>query len=99
MQSSETNKDAELNKLRGIIDRCGVIITDKKSTEFGIKDVEQDLARLLKDDASVGTLPQADMKIAMGAASALIRYLGVSISPIKPKSYPCINADNEVVNE
>jgi len=79
MQSSETNKDVEMSKLRGIVDRCGVIITDKKSAEFGIKDVDQDLARLLKDDLSVGTLPQADMKIAMGAASALIRYLGVRV--------------------
>ena len=78
IQSNETGKDVELAKLRGIVDRCGVIITEKKSVDFVTKDVEQDLVRLLKDDVGVGALPHTELKVAMGAASALIKYLGVS---------------------
>ncbi|KAF3911672.1 hypothetical protein AA313_de0202885 [Arthrobotrys entomopaga] len=77
VQANESKKDVENTKLRSVIDRCGVIITDKKSTDFAGKDVEQDLTRLLKDEVAVGSLPQADLKVAMGAASALIRYLGL----------------------
>ncbi|KAF3121027.1 MutS-like protein, partial [Orbilia oligospora] len=77
IQTNDSKKDVENTKLRSIIDRCGVVITDKKSSDFAGKDVEQDLTRLLKDDVAVGSLPQADLKVAMGAASALIRYLGL----------------------
>ncbi|KAK6509383.1 MutS-like protein [Arthrobotrys musiformis] len=77
IQTNDSKKDIENTKLRSIIDRCGVVITDKKSADFAGKDVEQDLTRLLKDDVAVGSLPQADLKVAMGAASALIRYLGL----------------------
>lgn len=54
----------------------GVAPTFKKSGEFAIKDIEQDLSRLLASE-NAGVLPQTELKLAMGAASALIRYLGV----------------------
>ena len=65
-----------MGKIRGVIDRVGITPTFKKSGEFTIKDIEQDLSRLLASE-NAGVLPQTELKLAMGAASALIRYLGV----------------------
>ena len=39
------------------------------------------LARLLKDERSASLLPQTDLKLAMGSAAALIKYLSVMQDP------------------
>lgn len=78
IQSNENKKDYELNKVYAVFDRCGIPITPKKSGDFSTKDVKQDLSRILAGE--VTTLPQTDLKLAMGACSALIKYLGVSQS-------------------
>lgn len=74
-------KDVELAKLRSIADSCGVAVTDAGAADYGTKDIEQDLSRLLKDDKAAGTLPQTDLKLAMGSAAALIKYLNVMTDP------------------
>ncbi|KAM3513618.1 hypothetical protein MY11210_002724 [Beauveria gryllotalpidicola] len=74
---SEKDKDPELAKLRQIIDNCGVAIAERPANDFGIRDIDQDLARLLKDEKATGLLPQTDLKLAMGSASSLIKYLGI----------------------
>lgn len=77
----EKEKDPELAKLRQIIDNCGVAIAERSAGEFGTKDIEQDLSRLLKDERAASLLPQTDLKLAMGSASALIKYLGILHDP------------------
>jgi DNA mismatch repair protein MSH2 len=70
-------KDIELGKLRAIADSCGIAISERPMADFGTKDIEQDLSRLLKDERAAGTLPQTDLRLAMGSAASLIKYLGV----------------------
>jgi DNA mismatch repair protein MSH2 len=77
IQGDSSKKDVELNKLRTIADNCGCAVAERAATDFGTKDIDQDLPRLLKDEHAAGTLPQSDLKLAMGAAACLIRYLGV----------------------
>lgn len=74
-------KDPELMKLRTIADSCGIAISERPTADYGTKDIEQDLARLLKSDKAAGTLPQTDLKLAMGSAAALLKYLGVMSDP------------------
>ncbi|PKS13001.1 hypothetical protein jhhlp_000342 [Lomentospora prolificans] len=81
VDKSGEDKDPELAKLRQIIDHCGVAISERPASEFAIKDIDQDLARLLKDERAASTLPQTDLKLAMGSAAALIKYLGVLHDP------------------
>ncbi len=77
MEKADKEKDPELAKLRQIIDNCGIAISERPVADFATKDIEQDLARLLKDERSTSMLPQTDLKLAMGSAAALIKYLGV----------------------
>lgn len=77
VQADGQKKDMELAKLRSIADNCGVAIAERSAGDFGVKDIEQDLGRLLRDERAAGTLPQTDLKLAMGAAASLIRYLGI----------------------
>ncbi|KAI5790687.1 muts domain V-domain-containing protein [Peziza echinospora] len=76
IQDDPSKKDFELAKIRSVVDRCGVSATFKKAGEFTTKDIEQDLSRLLANE-NAGVLPETQLKLAMGAASALIRYLGL----------------------
>ncbi|KAF2495552.1 DNA mismatch repair protein [Lophium mytilinum] len=77
IQADGTKKDVELNKLRTIADNCGCAVSERGFADFGTKDIDQDLARLLRDEMAVGSLAQTDLKLAMGSAAALIKYLGV----------------------
>ncbi|OBT50074.1 hypothetical protein VE04_09706 [Pseudogymnoascus sp. 24MN13] len=81
IQVDKSNKDIEISKLKAIIDSCGIAVSERPITDFGTKDIEQDLARILKDEAASGALPQTDLKLAMGSAAALIKYLGILHDP------------------
>ncbi|KAL2163515.1 hypothetical protein VTH06DRAFT_5573 [Thermothelomyces fergusii] len=81
MERADKEKDPDLAKLKQIIDNCGIAISERPAADFATKDIEQDLARLLKDERSATLLPQTDLKLAMGAASALIKYLGILHDP------------------
>ncbi|KAF4628976.1 hypothetical protein G7Y89_g9175 [Cudoniella acicularis] len=81
IQVDKSEKDVEMTKLKTIIDNCGIAISERSGSDFGTKDIDQDLARLLKDEKATGTLPQTDLKLAMGSAAALIKYLGVLHDP------------------
>ncbi|KAL8915478.1 MAG: hypothetical protein Q9171_000042 [Xanthocarpia ochracea] len=81
LQADTQKKDVELGKLRQIADSCGVAISERTIGDFGTKDIEQDLTRLLRDERTAGTIPQTDLKLAMGSAGALIKYLGVLSDP------------------
>ncbi|OJJ51431.1 hypothetical protein ASPZODRAFT_148711 [Penicilliopsis zonata CBS 506.65] len=81
VQADAARKDVELAKLRAIADSCGIAISERPVAEFGTRDIEQDLTRLLRDERAVGSLPQTELKLAMGAAAALIKYLGAMADP------------------
>ena len=77
IQADAQKKDPELAKLRAIADACGVAVSERSGGDFGTRDIEQDLTRLLRGEQSAATLAQTDLKLAMGSAAALIKYLGV----------------------
>ncbi|PYH61594.1 mismatch repair ATPase MSH2 [Aspergillus niger CBS 101883] len=81
VQMDAGRKDVELGKVRNIMDSCGIAVSERHSGDFGVRDIEQDLTRLLRDERSAGTLPQTELKLAMGSAAALIKYLGVMTDP------------------
>lgn len=75
IQVDATKKDPELGKLRTIADNCNCVVSEIPPGSFGNKDIEQDLARLLRDESA--KLQHTDLKLAMSSASALIKYLGI----------------------
>ncbi|KAE8843304.1 hypothetical protein HRS9139_02601 [Pyrenophora teres f. teres] len=77
IQLDSSKKDVELSKLRTIADNCGCAVAERAQADFGTKDIDQDLPRLLKDERAAGSLPLTDLSLAMGSAACLIRYLGV----------------------
>lgn len=90
MPANEKRKDHELAALYGVVDRCGIVISEKRPADFTIKDIEGDIKRLLGKDTEAPTLrkhyhflfmlisAQFDLHVAMGASAALIKYLGVT---------------------
>ncbi|CAG8440794.1 12318_t:CDS:10 [Acaulospora colombiana] len=56
IQADESRKDYDLSKLRDVMNKCDVVITELKKNEFSTKDIEQDLNRLLGDEISVTSL-------------------------------------------
>jgi len=81
VQADGKIKDAELTKLKTIADNCGCAVSERSVGDFGTKDVEHDLVKLLRDETSAGMLPQTELKLAMGSAAALLKYLGVMTDP------------------
>ncbi|RDA87025.1 hypothetical protein CP532_3243 [Ophiocordyceps camponoti-leonardi (nom. inval.)] len=83
--AKDGKEDPELAKVRHVLDGCGVAIGQRPNADFATRDIEQDLARLLKDEKSSAAassllLPghqTTELGLAMGSAAALVKYLGL----------------------
>lgn len=68
-------------KLKSVLERCNVLVTQLKKTDFDPKDIVQDLTSLINfEDAqkqSANMLKEIEYKYAMGALSAIIKYRGL----------------------
>jgi DNA mismatch repair protein MSH2 len=56
MLANEKRKDHELTALYGVVDRCGIVISEKRAADFTTRDIEGDIKRLLGKDTEAPTL-------------------------------------------
>ncbi|GAA5879435.1 hypothetical protein JCM1840_007040 [Sporobolomyces johnsonii] len=75
--SEDKAQEYDLNKLKALVERCNIVLTERKKSEFTNKDVEQDLNRLLRGSLQASTRPEFDHKVALCAVSALVSYLNL----------------------
>ncbi|ETW75892.1 hypothetical protein HETIRDRAFT_152464 [Heterobasidion irregulare TC 32-1] len=80
--SGSTDRDFDLKKLKDVLDRCGVVVTERKPSEFTAKHVDQDLTCLLAATPSVTAdvstvIPQLSLPTAPGALAGLLIYLSL----------------------
>ncbi|KAI0073650.1 DNA mismatch repair protein [Panus rudis PR-1116 ss-1] len=88
--SGNTERDHDLKKVKDVLDRCGVVITERKPSEFNSKNIADDLLQLLDSksipasssavDASLA-IPQLNLPVAPSALAALIAYLSLLSDP------------------
>lgn len=75
------NPDVE--QLKKIVERCGVLVTMRKKSDFGTDTLIQDLNKLIMfeegQQPNAHTLSQLQLEIASGAVAAVIKYLDVSL--------------------
>ncbi|XP_035518182.1 DNA mismatch repair protein Msh2 [Morone saxatilis] len=71
--------NTEGNKLREVVQRGGILVSDRKRAEFSSKDMVQDLNRLLRakrgETVASNTLPELDKQVAMSCLAAVVRFL------------------------
>ncbi|XP_029954685.1 DNA mismatch repair protein Msh2 [Salarias fasciatus] len=71
--------NADGSKLREVVQRGGVLVSDRKRAEFNSKDMVQDLNRLLRakrgETVASNTLPELDKQVAMSCLAAVVRFL------------------------
>ncbi|KAG5724842.1 DNA mismatch repair protein msh-2 [Termitomyces sp. T112] len=93
--SGTTDRDIDLNKLKAVLDRCGVVISERKPSEFTAKNIADDVPRLLQPSAVTNastadatmTIPELSLPTAPAALSALISYLSLLSDPSNHGAY------------
>ncbi|KAJ7089358.1 muts domain V-domain-containing protein [Mycena belliarum] len=96
--SGTTERDIDLNKLKTVLERCGVVITERKPSEFSAKNIADDVPRLLSAKATEALgastsadpsmiIPQLSLPTAPAALAALITYLGLLGDPSNHNAY------------
>jgi len=65
----------EGRKLREVLERCDVVLTERKARDFATKDAAQDLGRLLGAESGKALLGAGERPHGLAAAACLIRYL------------------------
>ncbi|XP_056152953.1 DNA mismatch repair protein Msh2 [Lampris incognitus] len=67
------------SKLQEVVQRGGVLVSERKKGEFNSKDMVQDLNRLLRakrgETVASNTLPELDKQVAMSCLAAVVHFL------------------------
>ncbi|KAJ7221858.1 DNA mismatch repair protein [Mycena haematopus] len=97
--SGTTDRDVDLNKLKAVLERCDVMITERKPSEFSAKNIADDIPRLLSAkatqalgasssaDPSAIILAQLSLPTAPAALAALLGYLSLLADPANHNAY------------
>jgi DNA mismatch repair protein MSH2 len=75
--SGTTDRDIDLNKLKAVLDRCNVIVTERKPSEFNVRNLSTDLPHLLKP-SSMQSSSSADIAAVIRAWSLFSHRAGCS---------------------
>jgi DNA mismatch repair protein MSH2 len=67
----------EIQTIKAMLNRCDIIVTETKKSDFSLDSFEQDMNRLLADELSIVQKMEFDKKLAMACCSALISYLAL----------------------
>ena len=75
------SNNPDVEQLKKVVERCGVLVTMRKKSDFGIDTLIQDLNKLIMfeegQQPNAHTLPQLQLEIASAAVAAVIKYLEV----------------------
>ncbi|KAG1902378.1 DNA mismatch repair protein [Suillus fuscotomentosus] len=89
--SGTTDRDLDLSKLKAVFERCAVVVTERKPSEFTPKHVQDDVKKLTidseTDSDSAASIPELSLPSAPSALSALINYLSLLADPSNHGAY------------
>ncbi|KAL4078153.1 muts domain V-domain-containing protein [Scleroderma yunnanense] len=84
--SGKTDRDIELNKLKAVLERCNVVISERKPSEFTPKNVEDDVRKLTQPEGEMETSTVKPFP-SPAALAALINYLALTSDPTNFGAY------------
>ncbi|KAG1815227.1 DNA mismatch repair protein [Suillus subaureus] len=89
--SGTTDRDLDLSKLKAVFERCAVVVTERKPSEFTARHVEDNIKKLTIDSEtnseSAAPISELSLPSAPSALSALISYLSLLSDPSNHGAY------------
>lgn len=76
-ESDNNPKSPESQKLKSVMERCGVVITEHPKAKFKTNSIEQDLLRILKESDQPLVTSKLELKLAMAACAGLLSYISL----------------------
>ncbi|XKL61911.1 hypothetical protein PGB90_001744 [Kerria lacca] len=94
-----SDNSPENDILKKVIERSGILVTMRKRSDFNTDNLVQDLNRLIKfkegQQQNAMTLPQMNHTIAIGAMSAIIKYLELTSNQENFGQFKLENIENQ----
>ncbi|KAN0086029.1 MutS domain V domain containing protein [Tylopilus felleus] len=84
--SGTTDRDFDLNKLKAVLDRLGVVVTERKPSEFTTKNISDNIKKLTGTEETEDA-PNTTTVPAPGALAALVTYLSLLSDPTNHGAY------------
>lgn len=72
-----SSNEVDFEKVKQLVDRCGIVITEMRAAEFNTRNIEQDLVTLTGSDLVLSTNELSSLTLAQSSANALICYLSL----------------------
>ncbi|KAI0226600.1 MSH2 protein [Massospora cicadina] len=88
-----TDKDYDLQKLYQVVLRCGVMATPISRASLDAGGVDRDLDNLVTSDLVTQVRPEFGLKLAMGAAAGVIKYLRLMEDDVNLNRFTLVKHD------
>ncbi|KAJ3492212.1 hypothetical protein NLI96_g140 [Meripilus lineatus] len=80
--SGTTERDHDLKKLKDVLDRCGVVVTERRPSEFNSRSIQDDLVQLLKPSSIPSSSTGVDASLTIGTARSLVYLQSYDLPPL-----------------
>ncbi|ESX03021.1 hypothetical protein KL918_002206 [Ogataea parapolymorpha] len=74
---ASASSDPDMDKIKQLIDRCDIVVSEGRSADFSDKNIEQDVARLTGNELTLSANELSSLHVGLACCNAILVYLSL----------------------